>query len=358
MTDDKHPIAHAYYTLGRPSTFAGLNQLEKELKTQYDQKQIQDFMKTQDPYTLLKPTIRKFKRAKIYAPHRNYLWESDVIVLQSFAKYNDGFAYISAAIDVFTKKVQLVPIKDQSSKSIKTSFEIMFTNAKPVKLRTDQAKAYLSKAVQNFLNALDVQHYTSTDIGHCQTIERFFRTLRQYLWHYMVAANTYRYIDILDDFLESYHNRYHRSLKMTPNQADKPDMWSTVHRNLYQAEFRKNLAKHKYKVGQLCRISLHQLMFQKESNVNRWSEELFRIYKCIPGPYPYYRLAEYDGTLLKGLFHEKEIQVVEKEPDAAYVIEKVLRVKTVGGKKQYLVKYRGNANKYNTWITEDQLVPV
>jgi Integrase core domain/Chromo (CHRromatin Organisation MOdifier) domain len=356
MTDKNHPIGQVYYSLDRPSTFAGLQQVQRELKGRYNVGKIKRFLMSQDPYTLLKPTARKFARAKIYAPYRNYLWESDVLVLTNFSKYNNGYGYISASIDVFTKKVRLFLMKDQSSKSIKESFEAMFSTVKPVKLRTDQAKAYLSKSIQSYLKALNVQHYTSYDIGHCQTIERFFRTLRQYLWHYMVTENTYRYIDVLDHFLESYHNRYHRSIKMTPNRADEPGMWAAVHRNLYREEFQKRKTSHKYKPGQLCRISLHRVTFQKETNIYRWSEEIFRVHELIHGPFPYYRLAEYDGTVLKGLFHEKEIQPIEKEMDAQYTVEKVIRTKNVRGKRWYLVKYRGYADRYNQWVREDQLV--
>ena len=52
-------------------------------------------------------------------------------------------------------------------------------------------------------------------------VERFNRTLKERMWRYFTYSKDYKYIDILDDLVNSYNNTYHRSIKCTPNSVNK-----------------------------------------------------------------------------------------------------------------------------------------
>ena len=63
---------------------------------------------------------------------------------------------------------------------------------------------------------------------------------------------------------------------------------------------------------------------------------------------PVYKLKDYDGEELKGTFYDKELQKVVKDDDV-YEVEKILKKRGRGSKVQYLVKWLGYPNKFNSW---------
>ena len=61
---------------------------------------------------LHKPIIRKFKKRKVYSSLRDNICGVDLADMQSLSKYNKGIKYLLCAIDLFSKYVWVVPIKD------------------------------------------------------------------------------------------------------------------------------------------------------------------------------------------------------------------------------------------------------
>ena len=53
------------------------------------------------------------------------------------------------------------------------------------------------------------------------------------MFKYFTANSTRKYIDILDEFVKSYNNTNHSSIKMTPTEASKRENENKVWRNLY-----------------------------------------------------------------------------------------------------------------------------
>ncbi len=47
-------------------------------------------------------------------------------------------------------------------------------------------------------------------------VERFNRTLRERMHKYFTCADNNKYINALDDLLQSYNNSYYRSINCTP----------------------------------------------------------------------------------------------------------------------------------------------
>ena len=62
---------------------------------------------------LHKPIIIKFKKEKFIRIFRDNIWGVDVADMQSLSKYNKGIKYLLCIIDLFSKYVWVVPIKDK-----------------------------------------------------------------------------------------------------------------------------------------------------------------------------------------------------------------------------------------------------
>ena len=68
---------------------------------------------------LHKPIIRKFKKRKVYSSFKDNISGGDLADFrQSLSKYNKGIKYLLCAIDLFTKYVCVIPIKEKKKELV------------------------------------------------------------------------------------------------------------------------------------------------------------------------------------------------------------------------------------------------
>jgi len=66
----------------------------------------------------------------------------------------------------------------------------------------------------------NIHFYTSENEDiKAAVVERFNRTLKTKLYRYFTFKNTRRYIDILQDLVDSYNATRHRSINMSPEEV-------------------------------------------------------------------------------------------------------------------------------------------
>ena len=94
---------------------------------------------------LHKPIIKKFKKRKVYSSFRDNIWVVDLADMQSLSKYNKGIKYLLCAIDLFSKYVWAIPIKDKKGSSIVNAFKKIISKCKPNKMWIDQGSEFYNK---------------------------------------------------------------------------------------------------------------------------------------------------------------------------------------------------------------------
>ena len=106
-------------------------------------------------------------------------------------------------------------------------------------------------------------------------MERVNRTLKSKLYRYFTAVNSLRYIDVLQDLVDSYNNTYHRSIGRAPATVSLLNV-GTVKRKLFGEMNSTTPNKFKFHVGDHVRLSLWKRLFKKGYKMN-WTEEIFQI---------------------------------------------------------------------------------
>ena len=91
----------------------------------------------------------------------------------------------------------------------------------------------------------------------------------------VTAVNSLRYIDVLQDLVDSYNNTYHRSIGRAPATVSLLNV-GTVSRKLYGGITSTVAKKFKLHVGDHVRLSLRKRLFKKGYKMN-WTEEIFQI---------------------------------------------------------------------------------
>ena len=75
---------------------------------------------------LHKPIRRKFKKRRVLVNGIDKIWAADLVDMQAFTKFNLGFKYLLAVIDVFSKYGWLIPLKDKTGKSVASALKTIF----------------------------------------------------------------------------------------------------------------------------------------------------------------------------------------------------------------------------------------
>ena len=62
---------------------------------------------------LHKPIIRNFKKRKVYSGFKDNIWGADLADMQLIRTFNKGFRFLLCVIDIFSKYVRRIPLKDK-----------------------------------------------------------------------------------------------------------------------------------------------------------------------------------------------------------------------------------------------------
>ena len=83
--------------------------------------------------------------------------------------------------------------------------------------------------------------YSTENEEKSSIVEQWNRTMKNIMWNYFTANNTFKYIDVLPNLVEKYNNTYHRSIKLTTADACNPASYQHVHNVGDKVHLRKDL---------------------------------------------------------------------------------------------------------------------
>lgn len=252
-TEQKDILKAIWYA---PNGFQGMNKLWGEAKKQdpkITDRSVREWMKEQEVYQLHKvPKKRKSYNRIGTAKGPNYIWFADLIDMRKISGSNRGKAWGLTVIDIYSRKAWAIPIKDKSGVEVTKGLKSI--GSLPKILQTDQGREFLNESFEGFLKSKKVTHriteaYTPTQNA---TIERWNGTFKQRLNKYMTAYDTKRWIDVVQKFVDSYNNEYHRIIKMSPNEAHNGAKTPKI-KQRFQPDSEKPSI---FKKGQLVRVAI------------------------------------------------------------------------------------------------------
>ena len=346
-------LKRIYYDMKDPGSYGGIDRLYERVKhLGVTRDKVEQFLRDQQSYSLHKPARKRFSRNKIFAGGIDRQWQADLADMQAISRSNKGFNYILIVIDVFSKFVWAIPVKDKGSTCMKDGFEQLFKKAhprKPIKLQTDKGKEFVNKTVQKVFKDHGVIHFCTNSDQKAAMAERVIRTIKTKIWTYFTAHQTNNYIDVLDDVVSSYNKSKHGAIGMAPIDV-KAKHETKIWRRLYGDGGHVTRPNKKLKVDQKVRISNVKGCFDKGYLPN-WSEEHFKVKGSqTTHPKHVYKLEDDLGEPIAGTWYKEELQPIEEN---RFLIEKILRHrKLANGTKEIFVKWKGWQPKFNSWIPE------
>ena len=358
MSDDY--LKELYYNPKKAGSYGGITSLWNAVKAEGNPHKlkygdIKKWLSEEETYNLHKPYNDKFKREAIIVGKRDQQWDSDILVLDKLAKYNKGIKYLAVFIDLFSRKLWVEPLKKKTPDAMVQAMKKIFKKGrKPDFMRTDQDKAYTAKTTQKFFKTENIKHFVAYNLYHANYSERCIRTLKGKIFKYFTKHQTNKYIDHLQDFVDSYNNSKHSFLKMAPNQVT-PENQQEIYEKLYlptELKREKTPVIFKFKVGDKVRIAAERKVFKKGYEQS-WTDELFIVHKRIGSDPPRYHLIDMNGEEIKSTFYAQELQLARD--DGVYKVEKILRYRRRKGVREALIRWQGYPASFDSWVDTKEL---
>ena len=289
-----------------PGSYSGAYKFYQEVKNIHPKvtlKKVNEFLKSQDAYTLHKRTRKpKFRRTLVFKPRD--LWQIDLLDMQKYSKENDEYRYICVIIDCFSRYVWVKPLKNKTGKATVKALALLLMNERPKLIQADQGTEFFNRDVKRMLEAFGPKLYHTYTDKKAAIVERVQRTLRGRLGRLFTKRGNLKWIDKIDDIVTAYNNTHHSSIKMKPADVDEEHIANIFFNSL------PNLKKTiKFSNGDRVRILIKKNQFAKEFEKS-WSEEIFKI-KRIQNTNPItYLIEDLDGEDIIGGFYTEELQAL------------------------------------------------
>ena len=117
----------------------------------------------------------------------------------------------------------------------------------------------------------NIEMYSTLNERKSVIAERFFKTVKNKIYKYMISISKNVYIDKLDNVFNKYNNRYHRTIKMKPVDV-KPSTYVDLGKGI-------NDKDPKFKIGYIVRIWKNKnIFFKKLCSILIWRS--FCDWKC------------------------------------------------------------------------------
>ena len=71
---------------------------------------------------LQKPTIRKLEKREVHSSFIDNIWGADLTDMQLLSKFNKGICFLLCIIDIYSKYVWIIPLKDKKGITITNAF--------------------------------------------------------------------------------------------------------------------------------------------------------------------------------------------------------------------------------------------
>jgi hypothetical protein len=356
-------LKRLYNNPNYPSSFAGVDQLWIEAKKELPnikKKEIKEWLEGSRTYTIHRPRRVNFPRQKTIPSGYMTDVQVDIADLQKISKENNGINYALIAIDILSKQVFGVPVKNKNAKDMLAAFKNLFElmPMKPHRLFSDKGKEFTNSDLKTFFKENDIQKFTpNSSTVKASLAERAIRNVKQRLYRYMSQKQTVEWVPALSKIINAINNSKSRTHGMKPSEVNfnnAKEVWEKLYgprEDLIESEIKK---PPKFKKDDFVRMSKNKGVFHK-GYFPSWSDEILQIEQVKNQNPPRYKVRDQQGELFKGYFYEPDLQKVRKDESTTYRIEEVIRTKKVNGRKKYFVKFYDYPNP--EWIDESDIAP-
>ncbi|KAL3122640.1 hypothetical protein niasHT_003142 [Heterodera trifolii] len=324
-----------------PAAFAGVTALWKEAQKKLKhlrKKDVQHYLEGHRTYTLMRPRRVHFPRAKTVASGFMTDVQVDLADFQALSRHNRGHRYLLVAVDVLSKRLFVVPLKNKRAEEMLEAFKELVEQMPmvPHRIFSDKGTEFKNKLLKEFFEEQEIEKHEPVHSSvKASVAERAIRNVKQRLYRYFAESETLNWVDVVQqivDGINSTPSRVHGMRPIDVNFENAQKVWKRIYESPQKRQ------KPRFHKDEFVRMSREKGQFR---------EGAVRPIR--------YKLHDDRGEKFRGTFYEQELARVRKDADTSYRIEKVYKKRRKpDGSTEMLVKFIGYPER--EWIDESQIV--
>ena len=234
--------------------------------------------------------------------------------MRKYSAHNEGYNWIIAMIDIFSRYAFTIPVKGKSGKIVLEGFEELMKEFHirfgeyPKRVQADEGGEFFNNAFIKYMNEHKIEFFATKSVHKASIVERFNKTLKNIMWRFMDQKRDKNWHKYYLYFTHNYNHSRHSTIKMRPVDVSKKNE-KEVFENLY-GDWTGKIVPPKFRIGDKVRVSRYKSTFAKGYEMS-FHTEIYTIYKVFRGSPTVYKLIdEKDGETIFGRFYEWELQKV------------------------------------------------
>jgi len=335
--------------------FFGRDKLFRYLQDNYPEsgisrRQLDRWLKSQATHMIHQrsKSIRDIKTQVVSAPHK--VLQVDLADFQNFAI--KGFKYLMVGIDMFSKKVYLVAMKNRTKESILTAFKKIYKRVPQVKtIRSDNE--FTNKPYEDFLKKQNVRSVLGEpSLPQSQgQVEKANAVIKKSVSSAILNDDKFDWVKDLKNIEDAINSTYSVGTGETPNkieelyEADNKDELEKIYDNQKNIKSKQGrIAKAMFEVGDMVR----KFDFEREGTAQfksrKWSVDVYEIER-VNKPKTDYSPYTYKIKGENKIYKNEELLRVEGNEQPAeipetFLISKLVRPLIDNGMPAYEVKWK------------------
>lgn len=306
-------LDNLYTDPSNPASFSSPQALYDEAKhiKGITKKIVNEYLHSKHSYTRFKIKHKTKPKRKIIAWTLDETWQMDLFFFNALARFNSGFKVLLLVCDVLSGMLFGEPLKDKRSVSVSEGIERILERAyprKPKMVHSDKGLEFYASSTKEALQKHGIKLYSTQTGIKAAVVERKGRIVKEKLYRLMTENQNWRWVNFLQDVLNSINNKISRVHGFKPSEITKANQ-GIVFAKKYKIS--KKIRTPKFTVGTYCRIKMETGDFGRGFRP-RFSADIFKISKVSKTNPPTYSVSAVDKTgkssnLINRTFYESEI---------------------------------------------------
>jgi transposase InsO family protein len=310
-----------YYTKKNLVARDKLHKLAKEENPKITRKYVEYWLRQQKTYQLTKQKRARSTVQSLIPTDVNKIHGMDLIIFENYADDNKGYKYILTIIDLFSKKAWAIPLKNKTADTLVKKYKKLLDGkhyTQPSSILSDNGTEFKNEKMAKLENDYSIRHLFAI-AGRPESngvVERFNYTLKKMIYRNFHVQKNKNWVDSLKQLVDNYNGQYHKSIKMPPDEAIKPENKDKVYALLTKNRVRRNINEQVLEKGDNVRLASIPKNKLEKLKYN-WTNEVFIIESVIKPKDKMkpikYKVKDKDDEPIKGFFTINELQLIPKK---------------------------------------------
>ena len=124
-----------------------------------------NILKKQELYQIQKKHVKPKLYIPIIAKYPNEIHQIDLLDISNISTTNKNVKFFLVDIDVFTRKLQVVPMKNKKTDSVIDAMKEIISENKPTIIQSDHGSEFISKEFKTLMkeNNIEIQYVDVND---------------------------------------------------------------------------------------------------------------------------------------------------------------------------------------------------